>query len=121
MGHSVDSKPWIKHEAYVNEVLGLSSTVASGSQWHDPSDGTNREHPTEIAYPLMVDCKLTEHLSFGVRSQELRQWMKKARMLGKVFVMPLRFVSGHSYTDYVVVPLSDFVDILESARKQRGD
>lgn len=48
---------WAAFEAYTNRLLGLSATVASGSQDHDPGDGVDRRHHSETDYALMADCK----------------------------------------------------------------
>ena len=55
---------WRNFEVYVNELLGLEGTIASGSQFHDPGDGVDRRHHTETDFALMVDAKYSERASF---------------------------------------------------------
>lgn len=114
---------WAAFEAYINRVLGLSATVASGSQDHDPGDGVDRRHPSETDYALMVDAKYTEQKSFSVNAKLLSQYVRRAAEAGKSFVLPVRLVdkSTKEVHDFVVVPLQDYVMLLETYREaERG-
>lgn len=114
---------WAAWEAYVNRLLGLDSTVASGSQAHDPGDGVDRRHHHETDYALMVDAKYTEQKSFSLNAKLLSQYVRRAAEAGKSFLLPVRLVdtSTKHVHDYVVVPLQDYVMLLETYREvERG-
>ncbi len=115
---------WAAWEAHVNRLLGLDSTVASGSQAHDPGDGVDRRHHHETDYALMADAKYTEQKSFSVNAKLLGQYVRRAAEAGKSFVLPVRLVDSSTkhVHDYVVVPLQDYVMLLESYREvERGE
>lgn len=114
---------WEAWESYINRVLGLQATLASGSQAHDPGDGVDRRHHSETDYALMVDCKYTEQKSFSVNAKLLGQYIRRAAEAGKSFVLPVRLVdkSTKDVHDFVVVPLQDYVMLLETYREvERG-
>lgn len=114
---------WEAFEQYTNRLLGLSATVASGSQDHDPGDGVDRRHHSETDYALMVDCKYTEKKSFPLVARVLDQYVRRAAEAGKRFILPVRLVDsgGNEVHDYVVVPLQDYVALLETYREvERG-
>lgn len=120
MRHELGWEAW---EAYTNKVLGLSATVASGSQDHDPGDGVDRRHHSETDYALMADAKYTERKSFSVSAKLMGQYARRAAEMGKRFVLPVRLVdtSTKHVHDYVVVPLQDYVALLEAYREaERG-
>ncbi len=110
---------WEAWESYANRALGLSATVASGSQAHDPGDGVDRRHHTETGYALMVDCKYTEQKSFSINAKLMGQYVRRAAEAGKRFALPVRLVDkgGLEAHDYVVVPLQDYVALLETYRE----
>lgn len=115
---------WAAWEAYVNRLLGLDSTVASGSQAHDPGDGVDRRHHTETDYALMVDAKYTERKSFSISAKLMGQYVRRAAEAGKSFLLPVRLVDTGTKEvhDFVVVPLQDYVMLLETYREaERGD
>lgn len=114
---------WEAWENCVNRLLGLDSTVASGNQAHDPGDGVDRRHHSETDYALMVDCKYTEQKSFSINAKLLAQYVRRAAEAGKRFVLPVRLVDGggRGVHDYIVVPLQDYVELLETYREvERG-
>lgn len=120
MRHDLGWEAW---EAYINRLLGLDRTVASGSQPHDPGDGVDRRHHTETDYALMADAKYTERASFSVNRKLMGQYVLRAAESGKRFVLPVRLVdtSTKHVHDYVVVPLQDYVALLETYREvERG-
>jgi hypothetical protein len=102
------------HEQYVNYVLGLSPTIASGRMWNDPGDGIDRTHYSEASYPLLVDCKCTGSMSYSVKAVWLKEQVTKARELGKIFALPIRFftqsggrkVRATGVQDYILLPLA---------------
>lgn len=110
---------WAAFENYVNGLLGLSATVASGSQAHDPGDGVDRRHHHQTGYPLMVDAKYSEQKSFSVNGKLMRQYVRRATEAGKCFALPVRLMDMRTKQadDYVVVPLQDYVMLLETYRK----
>lgn len=110
---------WEAFEGYVNRVLGLSATVASGSQDHDPGDGVDRRHHSETDYALMADAKYTERKSFSVSAKLMGQYVRRAAEAGKRFVLPVRLVdtATQEVHDYIVVPLQDYVTLLDLYRE----
>jgi hypothetical protein len=110
---------WEAWEAQVNRMLGLAATVASGSPDHDPGDGVDRRHPSETEYALMVDAKYTEKRTFSIGAKVLGQYVRRASEAGKRFVLAVRLVDsgGCEVHDYAVVPLQDYVMLLENYRE----
>lgn len=98
-------------------VLGLESTPGSGNQFHSPGDGTTPGHPALHRFPIITDSKYSEAWSTTLRLLTLKQWSVKAAEQGKRFVMPLRFFPRGSRqpSDWVVLSLHDFVELLEMA------
>ena len=109
---------WKAHEAYVQKILNLDSTIASGNQYHDPGDGVDRSHPNENSFALIVDAKCTSTKSFSLKSEFLREWRDKAMMLGKRFAMPIRFedLANDRQEDYILLTLDDFAELLGIVR-----
>lgn len=115
---------WSAWESYINRLLDLDATLASGSQAHDVGDGVDRRHHTETDYALMADAKYTERKSFSVSAKLMGQYVRRAAEMGKRFILPVRLVDIRANTvdDYVVVPLQDYVTLLETYRKvERGE
>lgn len=110
---------WQGHEAYVQELLGLDSTIASGSKFHDVGDAVDHQHYTDSDFRFIVDCKYTESQSFSIPLKLLDQWTKSAQELGKRFLLPLRFwpKGQRNPKDYVVMSLHDFQELFEAAQK----
>ena len=114
---------WEAWENYVNRALGLARTIASGSQAHDPGDGVDRRHHSETGYALMVDAKYTEKKSFPLVAKTMDFYVRRAAEAGKRFALAVRLVDGGGTVvhDYVVVPLQDYVALLETYREaERG-
>ena len=114
---------WAAWEAYINRLLGLDFTVASGNQAHDPGDGVDRRHHRETDYALMADAKYTERKSFSVSAKLMGQYVRRAAESGKRFVLPVRLVDSGTKEvhDYIVVPLQDYAALLETYREvERG-
>lgn len=111
-------KGWKEHEAYIQRMLGLDSTAASGAKFHDIGDAVDRSHPNEREVRLLADAKYTEKNSYSVNLKFLRQMSDKALALGKRFVLPIRLWPDTEDLphDYVVVSLDDFAEILEKSR-----
>lgn len=116
---------WEAWEHYVNRVLRLDRTAASGSQAHDPGDGVDRRHHSETDYALMADAKYTEKKSFALVAKTMDYYVRRAAEAGKRFVLPVRLMDGGGTVahDYVVVPLQDYVALLETYREvmERGE
>ena len=106
---------WRDHEAEIQKVLGLSSTIASGAKYHDPGDAA--DHDRDSPFPLIADCKCTERGSYSLNRKALAQWADKAAEVGKRFILPVRFWSRDTCDDYVVVSLHDFAELLYLARR----
>lgn len=115
-------RSWEAWESEVNVALGLSSTVGSGSQAHDPGDGTDRRHYTETDYAIQADAKFTERASFSVNAKLLKQWSDRALAQGKRFILPIRIWQKNlnSPDDYVVVPWQDYLVLVEAYRKMES-
>lgn len=109
---------WDAWESYINQVLGLEATLASGSQAHDPGDGVDRRHHSETDYAIMADAKYTERKSFSISAKLMGQYVRRAAEFGKRFVLPVRLVDSGTKEvhDYIVVPLQDYVELLEVYR-----
>ena len=107
---------WQNHEKYVAELLGLDQPSCSGNKWYDPGDGVTRG---ESSFPLYADCKCTEKKSFSLNSATLADLEQRAADLGKRMIMPVRFHPRRHVIpqDYVVIGLSDFVELLEGHRE----
>lgn len=116
--YAKNNRGWAAHEIYVQEVLSLSPTINSGNQFHDPGDGVDREHPSEKLFPLIVDAKYTERLSFSVKYTILSEWWQRAAEMGKRFAMPIRFFPKFTVEpiDYILLSLDDFAELLDKAR-----
>lgn len=50
-------KGWQEHEAHIQKLLGLDSTIASGSKFHDIGDAVDRSHPNESDFRILADAK----------------------------------------------------------------
>ena len=120
MRHQLGWEAW---ERYVNSVLRLDSTIASGSQAHDPGDGVDRRHHSVTDYALMADAKYTEQKSFSVSAKLMGQYVRRAAEMGKRFVLPVRLVDSvtKEVHDYIVVPLQDYTALLEAYRETEGE
>jgi hypothetical protein len=109
--------PWKVFETYVAKLLGLDATCSSGSTWHDKGDAVSRDR--NDPFPLYAECKLTEHASKSVTLRDLNTGEELAALVGKRFIMPIRFhlpgppVGEH---DYVVLSLHDFKELLDGYR-----
>ncbi len=104
--------PWQQFETHVQTLLGLSSTKASGSLFHDPGDGIDHGHYSDNDFALIVDCKLTEKDSFRIKRIDLLNWKIRAAEMGKRFALPIRFFKPHRTDDFVVLSLDDFAELL---------
>lgn len=113
---------WAAWEAYVNRMLGLDSTAASGSQAHDPGDGVDRRHHSQTSYAVMVDAKYTEKKSFSLVAKTMRQYVLRAIESGKSFALPVRLVDPKARTvdDYVVLPFQDYLMLVETYREMES-
>lgn len=109
---------WQEHEAYIQRMLRLDSTIASGAKFHDPGDAVDHRHPSESDFRILADAKYTEKGSYSVNLKFLRQMTDKAMELGKRFILPIRLWPNTESLphDYVVVSLDDFAELLEKAR-----
>lgn len=118
------TKPWIKWEVECQDRLGLRSTIGSGNQFYDPSDGVDPRHHSESDYLLMIDAKCTESQSFRVSKKLMNQWIKKAKESGYRFALPVRVDNGGSpddndVTDFAVLTFEDFVELVETYREKQ--
>ena len=100
---------WQRHEREVQQLLGLGSTITSGSEWFDPGDGVTRGRTSP--FPLYADCKCTEKHSFSLKLADLYQMQDRAAEMGKRFIMPIRFHPAVGPQDYVLLGLHDFAEM----------
>lgn len=114
----MDTRTWQNFERDVQQLLGLDSTPASGSQFYAPGDAVDNRHPAQSRFPIMADCKATEKASFTLNHQFLITQTEIAAESGKRFIMPLRFVGDHHVDDYVVLKLDDFAEVLEQNNRR---
>jgi hypothetical protein len=110
-----------QHEQHVQKKLSLSSTIASGNQFSDPSDGVHHTQ-AKRRFSLMVDCKDTQGQTYRIDSKFLLEWKKRAIEFGKIFALPLRFErtpgkDTQPTSDWILLELDDFSEILEQAEK----
>ena len=108
-----------RHEKYVSDLLDLDLTVASGSTYRDPGDAVSREHYRNLKYRLYAEAKSTANKSFAIKRDMIAQYVRRAAEYGKMFCLPIRFIHEDKTTDYVLLRLLDFSDILSSAQRSR--
>jgi len=111
--------PFQDHEKYVQDILGLDATVASGRLFTDPGDGVSREHYLDQRYRLYAEAKSTSHKMFTIKRDIIAQYARRAVENGKMFCMPIRFIQESGAADYVLLRLIDFSDILASAQRSQ--
>lgn len=109
-------QPYEDHEKYVQEILGLDSTIASGRLFVDPGDGVSREHYLDQRYRLYAEAKSTSNKAFALKRDIIAQYARRAAEYGKMFCLPIRFIYEGGAADYVLLRLIDFSDILDSAQ-----
>lgn len=113
---------WRRHEAEVQERLGLAAPVGSGNKFYDISDGVDRGHPSETRFRLMVDCKATVRKSYSLRHDLLANWKLDAIKWGATFMLPLRFEAEDGSTDdWAIMHLDDMSTLLDIAREPREE
>lgn len=107
---------WEQWEHHVQEVLGLSSTPASGAKWQAPGDAVDTGYDT--IFPLIVDAKTTKNHSYSITRKFWEQWSVKAAEDGKRFIAAIRLWprGARTPTDMVVIGLDDFAELLQLAR-----
>jgi hypothetical protein len=110
-------KEFEKHEKYVQDLLDLDSTIASGNQSRDPGDGVSRAHYSDQDYRLYAEAKCTEQKSYSIKRDDIAAYAQRAAEYGKTFCLPVRFIQRNCYTDYIVLRLLDFSDILSCAQR----
>jgi len=108
--------PYQDHEKYVQEILDLDATTASGRLFTDPGDGVSRKHYLDQRYRLYAEAKSTSHKSFTLQRDIIAQYARRAAEYGKTFCLPIRFIQESGVADYVLLRLIDFSDILTSAQ-----
>ena len=110
---------WMAFETHARDMLGLETTIASGSRWHDPGDGVDRRHHSETDFAMLIDAKYTEAQSHSLSATKLRHWVERAQEMGKRFAMPIRFLDRWTGNpeDYIVLRLDDFAELLSKLRE----
>lgn len=101
---------WQEFEKEVAEILGLRQTIRSGVKFHDVGDATSPGRGG-----LICDAKLTKRLSFSLNFPFLERWLEQAALVGKRFIMPIRWAPvGSPPTDFVVLTLHDFMELTQN-------
>lgn len=103
--------------------LGLSPTVASGSQFHDKGDGVDYG---QDEWAFQVDAKYTEKISYSVKGRQFAEWLGQAVSRGKHFALVVRMWprGQRQPDDLAVIPFELLVAMvqrlkeLESARQE---
>jgi len=117
----VSEPGWLQWEHHVQDVLGLSSTPASGARWHDVGDAVDNDR--DSVFPLLADAKYTDSkLSYSIGHKFWTQWQQRAAEAGKRFILPIR-IHPHGKgvpADVVAIGLDDFAELLELARRGVG-
>jgi hypothetical protein len=112
---------WQQFEEDVQQLLGLDSNPGSGNQFNAPGDAVDNRHPNQTSWPIIADCKHTTKYSYSVKFEVLQEWEEKATEMGKRFIMPLRFQLPRApAADYVLMPLHDFVELIDQIRETDG-
>ena len=117
------AEAWREWEHHVQEVLGLDSTPASGNQFNAPGDAVDNRHPSESGFPLLVDCKFTEKMSYPLNLINARLWLLRGIERGKRAILAIRILppSFEHPGDFVVISLDDFAELLEKARENEPE
>lgn len=111
-------EPWAQFEADVQDRWSLDSTGSSGNQFHDSGDAVDNR--ADSPWPMWVECKYRTAKSFSIRAGEIRSWHERAQLLGKRFVLALRFhdpiKNPRLSDDYVILPRDDYEELLVKAK-----
>lgn len=108
---------WREFERDVQELLGLDSTPASGSQFYAPGDAVDNRHVRQSQFAILADCKITEKGSFTLNRQFLAHQVEGAVELGKRFMLPVRFTHDDTKgEDYALMTLNDIAELVEVRR-----
>ena len=108
---------WQSHEHDIQRKLDLDSTIASGNKWYDIGDATSNTNRQDDNFPIVLDCKATEKLSFRLVRSYLEEWRKRALLQGKRFLLPVRFVNDGKEYDWCTLHLDDLAELLYLARE----
>jgi hypothetical protein len=105
-----------RHVEHVAEVLGITPSAASGSQWQNPADGRSAH---DIPYPVAIECKSTRGKSLTETLDMIAKLREQA--LGENPVLSLRWYGTDDLSvvleDWAAVPLDFLGELLRSARK----
>lgn len=120
-GKKMIERGWQAFERYIQQVLGLDSTISSGSKFYDPGDAVTRGR--KAPFPLFCDAKYTEYSSRPLKLRELRDYSGRAAELGKRMVLAVRFWPQGDVEpqDYAVIGLHDFAELLDLCTEQKVD
>lgn len=110
---------WQEFESYVAELLDLDATLSSGSKWFDKGDAVSRGRGS---FPLYAECKFTTKASKSLALRDLRAARELAGIIGKRFILPLRFWPENTPRpdDFVLLSLSDFCELLQAAKDRES-
>lgn len=111
-------KPWEEFERDAQELLGLRSTISSGSKFYDPSDGVDPSDRTNSDFLPMIDAKCTESKSFRIDARFFKDWVEKAQSMGYRFALPIRY--SNDDLDIVAMTLDDFSELLTRYRESES-
>jgi len=108
---------WQSHEQDIQRKLDLDSTIASGNKWYDIGDATSNTNRQDDNFPIVLDCKATEKLSYRLVRSYLEEWRKRALLQGKRFLLPVRFVNDGTEYDWCTLHLDDLAELLDLGRR----
>lgn len=108
-----------RHEEDVANLLGARRTKNSGAVWNDQTDG--KQSYREQHYTFAFDGKSTLGSSIGITRKMVDKVREQAHWAR--WCIPLRFYRDERLTtvdeELVVLPLSDFVELLTDANAFR--
>lgn len=113
---------WERWERDVQQQFGLDATICSGNKFYDSGDAV--DNAADSPWPQWVDAKHTTGKAFPVAREEILSLHERAELLGKKFVLAVRFTHPrvkHSLTtkdsDYVLIPKDDYIELVDSKRE----
>jgi hypothetical protein len=107
------------HEETLVEALGGRRTPGSGNQFNNPADGRHNRYEDILAFAW--DGKSTLGKSITIDLEMIEKIEEQS--LGERPMIGLRWYATERLKvakDWVAVPLDDFVELLEAARRDLG-
>ena len=106
------STNWQIAEARIVNALGLRFTAESGRFFWDFGDATTANGES---FQLITDSKATQHKSYAVNRDFMREMADKTIQTGKRFALHIQFQQeNRKDQDWVVIGLDDFAELVTS-------